>query len=41
VGTDGEIDASRMMTDWFGGVSADVFISHSRADKDLARMARD
>jgi hypothetical protein len=36
VGTDGEIDASRMMTDWFGGVSADVFISHSRADKDLA-----
>jgi len=36
VGIDGEIDASQMMADWFGGISADVFISHSRADKDLA-----
>lgn len=32
----GEIDASEMMKEWFENISANVFISHSRADKDLA-----
>ena len=36
VGANGEIDASKMMGEWFGGISADVFICHSRADKELA-----
>ena len=32
----GEIDASKMMQEWFSDISADVFISHSRADTGLA-----
>jgi len=36
VGPSGEIDASAVMREWFGGISAEVFISHSRADKDFA-----
>lgn len=30
---DGEIDAGQLMTDWFPEVEADVFISHSHADR--------
>ncbi|MGF6505870.1 hypothetical protein [Paraburkholderia sp. 32] len=33
---DGVIDATAIQNDWFGEVSADVFISHSHADRDLA-----
>ena len=36
VGPSGEIDASAVMREWFSGISADVFISHSSADKDFA-----
>ena len=34
----GEVDASKMMQEWFAEFSPDVFISHSRADKDFALM---
>lgn len=33
---DGVIDATAIQNDWFGQVTADVFISHSHADRDLA-----
>lgn len=33
---DGSVDAAAMMDDWFPSIRADVFISHSRADRDLA-----
>jgi hypothetical protein len=32
----GVIDATAIQNDWFGQVTADVFISHSHADRDLA-----
>lgn len=33
---DGSIDGSKMQENWFPQIEADVFISHSRKDKDLA-----
>lgn len=36
VGTDGEIDGSNLQEDWFPQVKADIFLSHSHKDKDLA-----
>lgn len=33
---EGTVDAKKLEDDWFGVVRADVFISHSHADEDLA-----
>jgi len=33
---DGTIDATKMQFDWFPGIKADIFISHSSKDKQLA-----
>lgn len=33
---DGSVNAAAMMCDWFSDISANVFISHARADKNLA-----
>jgi len=36
VNPDGSVDAAAMMSEWFPSTTANVFISHSRGDKDLA-----
>ena len=36
VGVDGTVNAKAMMDDWFPQIEADVFISHSHADENLA-----
>ncbi|WP_423171259.1 hypothetical protein [Stenotrophomonas maltophilia] len=35
-GENGELDADELVTQWFPEIKADVFISHSHLDKDLA-----
>lgn len=36
VGVDGSLDGSKMQANWFPQIKADVFISHSHKDEDLA-----
>ena len=36
ISKDGSIDATKLQADWFPQVDADVFISHSHRDKNLA-----
>lgn len=36
INADGSIDGSKLQDDWFPTVKADIFISHSHKDKDLA-----
>ncbi len=34
--TDGSLDGTKMQDDWFSEINADIFLSHSHADKDIA-----
>ncbi len=36
VASDGKVDASKMQENWFPQIHADVFISHSHADQEIA-----